>query len=494
MTGADLRTAAVHIFLLFAEGDNKDLQTLLDTIVRVSCICYAFDSYRTPRTILQLYNCMWLHHETCTKLFPKTHSLRREKLFGSYLHDLSTHAAQQYEVVCLRSVNAECQERLFGQAKKIALNTTNRQAEHVIPEIMLRLQMKQREGSLLKSISNKHTKVQVATKHVPQCTGSKFSKSFLYRKRSSWQAHLERISSYLVHGPEVWWTYDNIYKTYHFHDADNDPDYHPEGPKLGHFRSMGIEDVYKRNRLAWNDILIKKIKLPAESITHDEEILTYSTMEVDQPSEDTEVETSTPPTLIHGTRASMTDESAQEPMDVDCEPGESQIKGLDVSSHSTAIPITTPQRQTVQPVRKLHTAHTIHHRLPENKNNKEDEMEENATLLEETRHTTTFTSTDDTSSTQGKVQSSTASAIAKAIGINDDVKQLDTIRARLQECSTCPIALQKEYDTIMAKLQTQLLTARRQKLDRLQLIEQDHFTEHNKLPNSKDSTSEYGRI
>lgn len=69
---------------------------------------------------------------------------------------LSAHSGQQLEVVCLGSVNAECQEGLFGQAKNIALNTTS-QMEHVIPEIMLRLQ--RREGSLLKSISNRNTKV-----------------------------------------------------------------------------------------------------------------------------------------------------------------------------------------------------------------------------------------------------------------------------------------------------------------------------------------------
>ena len=57
------------------------------------------------------------------------------------LHDLSCHSGQQYEIVCLRSVNAECQERLFGQAKRTALNTTNRKPNNVIPEILLRLQM-----------------------------------------------------------------------------------------------------------------------------------------------------------------------------------------------------------------------------------------------------------------------------------------------------------------------------------------------------------------
>ena len=55
--------------------------------------------------------------------------------------------------------------------------------------------------------------------------------------------------------------------------------------------------VYKMNIQAWNDIVLKKITLLAESITHDEDLITYSTMDEDQPSVDTEVETSTLPTV-----------------------------------------------------------------------------------------------------------------------------------------------------------------------------------------------------
>ena len=89
-------------------------------------------------------------------------------------------------------------------------------------------------------------------------------------------------------------------------------------------------------------------------------------------------------------------------------------------------------------------------------------------LVDETRDIITFTST---SSTKANLHSSTAKAIAKATGVNEDVMKLDKLRARIQTCSPCPINLQKEYDTTMAKLHTQLLTAIRQKLDRMHLIE-----------------------
>ena len=67
---------------------------------------------------------------------------------------------------------------------------------------------------------------------------------------------------------------------------------------------MGIENVYKWNNQGWNDIIVlKKIKLPAESITNDEDLIAYSNMDEDQPSVDMEVETSTLPTVGHTTCA-----------------------------------------------------------------------------------------------------------------------------------------------------------------------------------------------
>ena len=83
-------------------------------------------------------NATWLHHELCNQLFPKTKSITRTKLFGIYLHALSNHAAPQYELICMKSTNAEHEQRLFGQAKDIALRTTDRKANSIIPHILMR--------------------------------------------------------------------------------------------------------------------------------------------------------------------------------------------------------------------------------------------------------------------------------------------------------------------------------------------------------------------
>ena len=80
----------------------------------------------------------------------------------------------------------------------------------------------------------------------------------------SWQAHLEQISSFLKRGQGVWW--EEKTESYAFHDADADPDFHPAGPTLMHFRDLNIPKTDKIAKEAWNDIIKDKTPLPTPSI------------------------------------------------------------------------------------------------------------------------------------------------------------------------------------------------------------------------------------
>ena len=64
-------------------------------------------------------------------------------MFGVYFHHLCIHAQSQYEILPLRSVNAEHEEQLFGQAKKIATEASNRHPDNAIFNIIVRLKAKQ---------------------------------------------------------------------------------------------------------------------------------------------------------------------------------------------------------------------------------------------------------------------------------------------------------------------------------------------------------------
>ena len=127
MTGAAYRLMSIELFLHAKKADaDSSILLLLETAVRMSELIYSIDEKRTPRLVLQLYNCTWLHHALCSELFPSFHGdLNRNKFFGSYLHSLVVHAPIQLEIISLRSVNTENQERYFNQARRAATNASN---------------------------------------------------------------------------------------------------------------------------------------------------------------------------------------------------------------------------------------------------------------------------------------------------------------------------------------------------------------------------------
>lgn len=118
ITGAYLRATAILLCQFLTGKVSSEIQALLDTIVRIAEISYLLEQRRTPRIVLQLYNVTWYHHELLQHLIPTPTILTRSKLFGSYLHDISWHAAPQFELVSLRSCNTEFEEWLFGQANR----------------------------------------------------------------------------------------------------------------------------------------------------------------------------------------------------------------------------------------------------------------------------------------------------------------------------------------------------------------------------------------
>ena len=222
MCGALLRTAAIKLFLKLraCNGVNPQIVNLLHTIVKVSHILYLKASERSPKTLLQLHNCAWLHHELCSTLLSNPRKQTHSHLFGVYLHDLVAHALLQYEMVCLRSTNAESQERLFSQAKHISLKATNRKPDNVLPTILLSLQAREKMGIMHQSVRKQDSIVSAVAKKLPPFEGTYMDSDFIAERISSWQAHLQRISNFLQYRENVWWKYEK--SGYRFLDSDMD--------------------------------------------------------------------------------------------------------------------------------------------------------------------------------------------------------------------------------------------------------------------------------
>ena len=254
ITAADLRTTTIKTYLMLSEEKAPaDTVYLLKSIVKISDILYSKDNHRTPRSLLQLYNNCWVHLELCNDLLSNPKEVTHSKLFGHYLHALTTHAPVQYEIACLRSLNTENQERIFGQAREIAKKCTNHHPENMIPQILLRMQAKQDKRKVILSVQQAETQVSKVAHHLTHFSSSHFTKAFLKQHGSSWQVHLQRISSFLAKGKGVWWqpTPDGFV----FFDGDADPEIHPEGPFLDHFRHSSITQVQERQQQQWTQIM-----------------------------------------------------------------------------------------------------------------------------------------------------------------------------------------------------------------------------------------------
>ena len=186
----------MHVLLEAVESgslNNGDVLNLIHTAVCISDVLYS--PPEEPRNILRFYNVCWLHHELCVSLFP---SLIGTKFFGLYFHSLLTHAPVQFELVSLRSVNTEANERLFHSVKSVAEKCINRHPSNIIPKVLMHVQAKELQGNLIGSTSNdQEHRVSQEAKGLPPYVGTAFSRMFVEKHSSSFQAHLERISTFL---------------------------------------------------------------------------------------------------------------------------------------------------------------------------------------------------------------------------------------------------------------------------------------------------------
>ena len=192
---------------------------------------------------------MGFHHELCRDTFEHLQELSHDKFFGSYLHAITCHASKQYELVCLKSCNAEHEERLFGQVKRIAENTTNRKPKNILPNVLLRLQAKKERHDIYTAHQNQANAISKDAKAICTSENTIFEAAFISQRLDSWQAHLEEIKCYLLPG-KLWWQTMEQNK-YEFFDGATEPNFRPEGPQLLHFRTDTSTESSSYKACAW---------------------------------------------------------------------------------------------------------------------------------------------------------------------------------------------------------------------------------------------------
>jgi len=126
-------------------------------------------------------------------------------MFGRYFHSLTCHAPLLYRIICLRSLNTEMQERMFGQCKAITRSTSNQHSDHVIPNIMIRIQEAQKaHSSTLANLKAQESEVHKLALVLGPKKNTIIPKAWITHSAVPYQAHLERISDFLTAGPGKW--------------------------------------------------------------------------------------------------------------------------------------------------------------------------------------------------------------------------------------------------------------------------------------------------
>ena len=204
---------------------------------------------------------MYQHGKTCNGLF--THS--NNPVFSRYFHSISCHSPLLLRIISLRSVNTEMQERLFGQAKQITKGTSSLKPNHVISNFLIRMHEENKVRSM-DPLAVQEGEIHKLAQMLGPPVNTVIPHSWMATNPTLHQAHLERVSDFLLAGPGVWWrqTQDGI----EFLDGYNSPSQHPEGPDIHHVRSTSLPDIDIYLHHKWEECCMKHITMPAHHIRH----------------------------------------------------------------------------------------------------------------------------------------------------------------------------------------------------------------------------------
>ena len=190
---------------------------------------YATNSMRTPREVLRFHNVTYQHGNLCVDLFGQGSS-NFWPVFS--LNNLSLTTPATFNML-----NTEVQERIFGQAKQITKACL--QPNHVITNILTRVHAE--STSYSNTLQIQEGEIHKLAQVLGKASNTIIPKEWIHSNHTLHQAHLERISDFVLCGPGVWW--QDTPAGIEFFDGDAGPSSHSEGLILHHFRSASLADI-----------------------------------------------------------------------------------------------------------------------------------------------------------------------------------------------------------------------------------------------------------
>ena len=226
---------------------GSQAQLLLDTLVEIQEIAYNSEAQRTPRSVLRMHNLTWYHAMLCrTVIGFQLKKLTVRKFYGTYFHNITSHAPIQNNAIT-----------------NITRTTSSFHADHIISNILVRLQAEKdlSTNHSVSSVEKQQAHVSKLASSLPSFPNTIIPKEMLVNHPSSWQAHLERISDYLLAGKGVWWN-ESDNGDINFFDAKGNVESSEAGPLLHHFRSSSFKSEESYLKKCWLECLEQKSDLP----------------------------------------------------------------------------------------------------------------------------------------------------------------------------------------------------------------------------------------
>ena len=123
-------------------------------------------------------------------------------MYSLHWHSLIIHKPFVSRMAPLRAINTEEEERMFSDINAISKSTSNGRPSHIIKNSILRLQAEE-----LKDLRQDSTEVQQSlisqfARKLPKLPNITIFGELL--QSETYQAHLERISDFLLPGEGVW--------------------------------------------------------------------------------------------------------------------------------------------------------------------------------------------------------------------------------------------------------------------------------------------------
>lgn len=188
------------------------------------------------------------------------------KMSGVYYHDLIAHGGDMLRIVSGRSANAE-EERHFHIIKAITKKTSNYNESQLVPNVLLRVQAQARTKDN-NAAQKQQSNIKIVSESLKPAHNTCIPLTIIRKYSREWQAHMIKISDFLLQGKEVWWKQHANYVE--FYDVTSQPAA-TTGPQPHHFMSSNINNEQAWQRKYWEKCLAQQDLIPANIVRIDQE-------------------------------------------------------------------------------------------------------------------------------------------------------------------------------------------------------------------------------